>query len=169
MQVEYRAGSIRCAVVLTCAGSIRCFSTISNIAVVVALDRGGGWPQPQRDLLEFPAAAEIGGGGFPPTAVGIAVVETAILGSEELAGVATNFCSASSAAISPDSAPRHWWNLTVGVPHAAKVPADWLPARPKARGHGFGIEAGAGGRPRRQTRMARTRRDRASPARGKAG
>ena len=47
--------------------------------------------------------------------------------------MATNFCSASSAAISPDSAPRHWWNLTVGVPQAAKVPADWLPARPNAR------------------------------------
>ena len=22
----------------------------------------------------------------------------------------------------PESAPRHWWNLTVGVPHAANVP-----------------------------------------------
>ena len=47
--------------------------------------------------------------------------------------MATNFCCANSAAINPDKAPRHWWNFTVGVPHAANVPAAWLPASPKAR------------------------------------
>ena len=36
-------------------------------------------------------------------------------GGEELAGCG-EFFSAKSAAISPDSAPRHWWNLAVGVP-----------------------------------------------------
>src|SRR5438128_2432617 len=41
-------------------------------------------------------------------------------------------CSARSAAMRPESAPRDWWNLMVGVPQCAKVPADWLPARPKA-------------------------------------
>src|SRR6266850_1897371 len=45
---------------------------------------------------------------------------------------ARNPCSASSAAMRPESAPRDWWNLMVGVPQWAKVPADWLPARPKA-------------------------------------
>ena len=85
--------------------------------------------QPERDLLQLPALAEVrdGGVGFP--AVRISVVEPAVLGGEKLTG-GYEVCCASSAAISPESAPRHWWNLTVGVPHAANVPAAWLPASP---------------------------------------
>ena len=42
-------------------------------------------PQPQRDLLELPAPAEIGGRELRLPAVGVGVVEAAVLGGEELA------------------------------------------------------------------------------------
>ena len=49
-----------------------------------------------------------------------------------ISGPAGKPCSASSPASSPDSAPRDWWNLMVGVPQCAKVPADWVPASDSA-------------------------------------
>ena len=51
-----------------------------------ALDRGCGGPQAQRNLLELPAAAEIGGGGLGAPAVRVAVVEAAVARGEKLAG-----------------------------------------------------------------------------------
>ena len=50
-----------------------------------ALHQRGGGPQPQRDLLELPAPAEIVGRELRLPAVGVAVVEAAVLGGEELA------------------------------------------------------------------------------------
>ena len=49
-----------------------------------------------------------------------------------MSGAASNPVSASRPAIRPDNDPRDWWNLIVGVPQWANVPADWLPASPSA-------------------------------------
>src|SRR5262245_50431215 len=52
---------------------------------VHALDRGGGRPQPKRDLLDLPALPEVGYGRLRAAAIRVNVVKAAVLGREELA------------------------------------------------------------------------------------
>jgi hypothetical protein len=52
---------------------------------VHALDRRGGRPEAQRDLLELPALSELGGDSLGAAAVRIDVVEAAVLGGQKFA------------------------------------------------------------------------------------
>src|ERR1700716_2764065 len=69
--------------VLTCAGSISCFSTMSNIAVIMPwIDDADGHSRSAICSSSQPLPRAAGGAA---RAVGIAVVETAVLGGEDLA------------------------------------------------------------------------------------
>ena len=69
----------------TRATSILCLLDDIEQRGVHALNERRRRPQPQRDLLELPACAEIGDRGVGLAAVDVGVVEAAVLGGEEFA------------------------------------------------------------------------------------
>ena len=105
-----------------------------------ALNRRGGWPQAQRDLLELPAFSEIGGDGLGAPTIGIDVEKPPVPCGQKLARGEKLLLGQQRRHQAREGAAA-LVKLHRRCPPRCKGPGGLAPREPESLGHGLGVEA----------------------------